>query len=122
MKAEKRALASLNRARMPSSSRYGAQSAEAKGHPRMPAMANQNIPSDVLKPPRQFMNAAAPRVTIYMAKLEGRKAVLAWKLPGLMTVAMRKKIPMRLLRVVLVTMNRRVWHMAHPKAKPRRME
>lgn len=107
---------------MPSSKRYGAQSAAANGQPKMPATANQNIPNEVLSPPRQFINAAAPRVTMYMAKLDGRNAVLAWKLPGLKTVARRKKMPMRLLRVVLVTMNKMVWHRAQPRANPKRMK
>ncbi|KAI6759302.1 hypothetical protein HG530_009982 [Fusarium avenaceum] len=52
----------------------GAQSAAANGHPRIPAAANQNMPWEVLRPPFQFMKAAAPSVTKYMAKLDGRKA------------------------------------------------
>lgn len=35
-------------------------------------MANQKIPWAVLRPPRQFMKAAAPSMHMYMAKLEGR--------------------------------------------------
>lgn len=55
----------------------GRQSAAAKGHPRIPATANQKMPCEVLRPPRQFMNDAAPSMHMYIAKLEGRKAVLA---------------------------------------------
>ncbi len=47
------------------------------------------------------MKAAAPIMLIYMAKLEGRNAALAWKFPGLVTVAMRKKRPIRALIVRL---------------------
>jgi hypothetical protein len=45
------------------------------------------------------MKEAAPSIPVYMAKLEGRKAVLAWKFPALRTVARRKRTPMRALRV-----------------------
>jgi hypothetical protein len=55
-----------------------------------------------------------------MAKLDGRKAVLAWKFPGLATVAIKKKRPIRLLSVVLVTMNKMVWVIAQTKASPKR--
>ena len=43
----------------------------------MPAMANQKIPWEVFSPPRQFMKAEAPSKHPYMAKLDGRNAVLA---------------------------------------------
>ncbi len=59
-------------AKMPSSARNGAHKAEANGQPRTPPMANQNMAWDVLKPPRQFMKAAVPTMTMYMAKLDGR--------------------------------------------------
>lgn len=98
----------------------GAQSAAANGHPRIPAAANQNMPWEVLRPPFQFMKAAAPSVTKYMAKLDGRKAVLAWKFPGLAMVPIRKKRPIRLLSVVLVTIKRIVCVRAHTKASPKR--
>lgn len=77
MKDSKRALESLNIAKTASSSINGAQSAEANGQPSTPAAANQKIPEAVFNPPRQFMNEEAPSITIYMAKLEGKKAVLA---------------------------------------------
>ena len=75
------------------------------------------MPRSVLSPPLQFMNAAAPRRDVYMAKLEGRKAVLAWKLPGDKTVARRKKMPILGLRVKLMTRKKRTWHKAHTKAR-----
>ncbi len=70
-----------------------------------PPTANQNMPCDVFKPPFQFMKAAAPSMAMYIAKLEGRYAVLEWKLPGLKTMAMMKKIPMRGLRVPLTALH-----------------
>ena len=118
MKDSKRALWSLNKARRASSNMNGAQRAEANGQPKTPAAANQKIPQDVLSPPRQFMNEAAPNITMYMAKLEGKNAVLAWKLPGLITVISRKNMPILLLSVELVDMKRMVWHRAQPMAKP----
>ena len=111
---------SLKKVKTTSSRMYGAQSAAANGHPRMPPMANQKIPCEVLSPPRQFMNAAAPSMHMYMAKLDGKKAALAWKLPGLVTVAMRKKMAILPLRVRLMTLNRTVWHSAQTKARPYR--
>lgn len=68
---------SLNRTKISSSRRNGAQRAAAKGHPRMPATANQAMPCHVFSPPRQFMKEAAPSMIAYMAKLEGKKAALA---------------------------------------------
>jgi hypothetical protein len=65
----------------------------------MAPAANQAIPCDVFRPPRQFMKEAAPSIPVYIAKLEGRKAVLAWKFPALRTVARRKRTPMRAFRV-----------------------
>jgi hypothetical protein len=35
------------------------------------------MPCDVLIPPRQFIQAAAPSIAVYMAKLDGKYAVLA---------------------------------------------
>jgi hypothetical protein len=66
------------------------------------------MPCDDFNPPRQFMKAAAPSMQAYMAKLEGRKAALAWKLPGLMTVMRRKNMPTRPFIVELVAWNMRV--------------
>ena len=68
---KKRSL-SLSMAKKTSSNTKGAQSAMAKGQPRTPPRANQNMPCDVFRPPRQFMKAAAPTMAMYMAKLEGR--------------------------------------------------
>lgn len=44
----------------------------AKGQPKTPPKAYQNMPCDVLIPPRQFMKHAAPTMAMYMAKLDGR--------------------------------------------------
>jgi hypothetical protein len=64
------------------------------------------------------MKAEAPSKHPYIAKLDGRNAVLAWKLPGVMTVAMRKKTPILPLIVELVTWYMMVWHKAQIKARP----
>lgn len=49
----------------------------ANGQPTIPPRANHAMPEAVFKPPLQFMKAAAPSMPVYMAKLEGRYAVLA---------------------------------------------
>lgn len=63
---------SLNKASKTSSNTKGAHRAMTNGHPKMPPTANQNMPWDVLIPPRQLIKAAAPSIAMYMAKLEGR--------------------------------------------------
>jgi hypothetical protein len=68
---KKRSL-SLIMAKKTSSSTNGAHNAMAKGQPRTPPRAYQNMPCDVLIPPRQFMKHAAPTMAMYMAKLDGR--------------------------------------------------
>ena len=108
---------SLITANNPSSIKKGAARAAANGHPRIPPSANHQMPCAVLSPPLQFMNAAAPRSDVYMAKLDGRYAVLAWKFPGDRTVASRKKIPILGFRVKLMTRKKRTWHRAHTNAK-----
>jgi hypothetical protein len=64
------------------------------------------------------MQAAAPSMHVYMAKLDGRNAVLALKLPGLVMVTRRKIMPILPLRVELVTMNMMVWQRAQMAASP----
>lgn len=86
-----------------SSKRNGTARAIAKGQPIIPPAANQAIPAAVLNPPVQSMKAAAPNMPVYMAKLEGRYAVLAWKFPGLRIKARMKKTPMRGWTVRLIT-------------------
>jgi hypothetical protein len=55
-------------------------------------------------------------MTIYMAKLDGRYAVLAWKLPGLKTRAKMKKRPIRGFSVRQMTLHISVWQRAQTKA------
>jgi hypothetical protein len=62
------------------------------------------------------MKAAAPSRDMYIAKLEGRKAVAEWKLPGVMTVAIRKNRPILEFSVKLMTRKKRTWHRAQTKA------
>ena len=107
----------LRQAKNTSSKTKGAHRAAANGQPTTPPMANHSMPQDVLMPPRQFMKDAAPTIAKYIAKLDGRYAVLAWKFPGLRTVAMMKKIPIRGLIVVLTTRKSRVWQKAQEKAR-----
>lgn len=77
MMASMKASLSLKKTSTNSSNKYGAQRAEANGHPRIPATANQKMPWAVLMPPRQFINEAAPIMHMYMAKLDGKKDALA---------------------------------------------
>ena len=74
-----------------SSNKKGAESAMANGHPSIPPMANHIMPCMVFRPPRQFIKAAMPSIVAYIAKLEGRKAADALNMPGLNTIAIRKK-------------------------------
>jgi hypothetical protein len=67
----------LRLANMISSTKNGKESAMAKGQPRIPPRANQNMPQAVFKPPLQFMNEAIPSIVQYIAKLEGRYAAEA---------------------------------------------
>jgi hypothetical protein len=55
---------------------------------------------------------------MYMAKLEGKKAALAWKFPGLRMVATRKTTPILALRARLMPWYRIVWQMAQRSARP----
>lgn len=75
------------------------------------------MPCEVLIPPRQFMNATAPSIAVYMAKLEGRYAVLEWKFPGLSVRAMTKNIPIRGFRVAAITLHIKVWHREQTNAR-----
>lgn len=105
IKASIRESLSLNTAKISSSRTYGTQRAAAKGQPRIPATANHVMPCQVFSPPRQFMKDAAPSIPAYMAKLEGKKAALAWKFPGLMMVITRKKRPILALSAMLTAWN-----------------
>lgn len=66
------------------------------------------------------MKAAAPSMHIYIAKLEGKNAVLAWKFPGLVTSAIRKNTPILPLIVTLMAWYKIVWHRAQRMARPYR--
>jgi hypothetical protein len=122
MRASMKASLLLRLAKTSSSNRNGADNAIAKGHPSIPPTANQNIPCEVFKPPLQFMNAAIPSIVMYIAKLEGRKAAEAWKIPGLDTIAIKKNKATRWFNVILTTLNIWVWHKAQTKAKTYRMK
>ena len=87
------------------SNKNGAHNAIEKGHPSIPPMANHSIPCVVFKPPFQFMNAAIPSIVVYIAKLEGRKAAEDMNIPGLDTIASKKKVATRGFRVMLTTLN-----------------
>lgn len=67
-RAESRMLMAMNKA---SSNKKGAHRNMAKGQPIMPPAANHAIPAAVRGPAFQVMNAAAPSIPVYMAKLEG---------------------------------------------------
>lgn len=106
----------LSVAKMTSSKRNGKDNAMANGHPTMPPMANHVIPCVVFKPPLQFMKAAMPNIVVYMAKLDGRKEAEAMNIPGLKIMDIMKNKAIRGLRVLLITLNSRVWLMAQMKA------
>ena len=95
----------------------GAQRAAAKGQPITPPMAKKNMALEVLRPPFQLMKAAAPSMVMYMAKLEGRKAVLEWKLPGLVTSATMKKRPILGFRAKHTALHISVWLRAQTRAR-----
>ena len=67
------------------------------------------------------MNAAMPSMVVYMAKLDGRKAVEARNMPGLKIMDMRKNMAMRGLRVMEMTRNSCVWAIAQNAASTYRM-
>ena len=112
-----RASFELTTARMSSSNRKGAAKAIENGQPRTPPTANQIMPWAVLSPPRQLINAAMPSMVVYMAKLEGRKAVEARNMPGEKIMDMRKNMAMRGLRVMDMTRKSCVWAMAQKMAR-----
>jgi hypothetical protein len=67
------------------------------------------------------MKAAMLSITKYMAKLEGKYEILAWKKPGEVAVIIMKMIATRGFNSWLTFRNRRVSHAAHASAKnPRR--
>jgi hypothetical protein len=62
------------------------------------------------------MNEATPSMAAYMAKLEGRYAAAAWKLPALKMVATKNAIPIRGFSVAAIAFQSSVWHSAHANA------
>lgn len=52
-----------------------------------------------------------------MVNVEGRKAAEAWNMPGLNTMIIRNKRPMRGLRERQIAEYNRVWHAAQKKAR-----
>lgn len=62
------------------------------------------------------MNAAAPSIAVYMAKLDGRNAALEWKFPGLNTSAAMKNSPTRGLSARQIAFHIKVWQRAQMKA------
>lgn len=64
-------------ARRNSSRTKGTAKMLANGQPIVAPMPNHIIPVAVLVPPCQSMKAASPREDVYIAKLEGKKAIEA---------------------------------------------
>lgn len=112
----------LKKAKIISSNKKGADKAMAKGHPTMPPTANHVIPWAVFSPPLQFMKAAMPNIVVYMAKLDGRKEADAWNMPGLKIIDIMKNRAIRGFRVLLTTLNIKVWQSAQMKANAYRMK
>lgn len=75
-----------------SSAMKGSTRAAANGQPRVAPIPNHMMPCAVRIPPFQFINAAVPSIVVYMANVEGRYAVDAWNMPGLVTEMMRNMI------------------------------
>jgi len=58
---------------------------------------------------------------VYMAKVDGRKAVDAWNMPGLKMTIVRNKRPMRGLRVRQIEEYSLVWQAAQNRAMKARI-
>jgi hypothetical protein len=74
----------------------------------------------VFKPRFQSRKAARPSIDEYMAKLDGKRAVDAWKTPGLKSIAIRNKTPIRLSRFNDMAEKSRVWHPVQIRARTMR--
>lgn len=97
---------------MASSARRGRIRAPANGQPTIAPRANHIIPCAILGPPFKSRKAAKPSIDVYMVKVDGRKAVDAWNMPGLKMTIVRNKRPMRGLRVRQIEEYSLVWQAA----------
>jgi hypothetical protein len=86
-------------ARTTSSIKRGTSKAPANGHPTIAPRPNHIIPCAVFRPFFQSKKEAKPSMDIYMVKVDGKKAVEAWNMPGLSVTIITNKRPMRGLRV-----------------------
>lgn len=73
-------------------------------------------------PPLQFIKQAMPAIVVYIAKLEGRKEAAAWNIPGLVTIAIKKKRAIRGFSVPLMTRNSHVCAIEQAKASAYRIK
>lgn len=103
-----------------SSSRSGIIRAPAKGQPTMAPNPNHMIPCAVFCPPLQSKKADRPNMDMYMVKLDGRKAVEAWNMPGLNATIIRNRSPILGLRVRQMAEYSLVSQEAHTTAKTNR--
>jgi hypothetical protein len=85
--------------RMTSSAKRGTMRAPANGHPTIVPRPKHMMPCAALWAFFQSRKAAKPSIDIYMVKVDGKKAVEAWNMPGLSVIIMTKNRPMRGLRV-----------------------
>ncbi len=99
-----------------SSTMNGNTSAAAKGHPRIAPIPNHIMPCAVLNPPFQFMKAAAPSMVAYIANVDGRYAVDAWNIPGLVTEMITNMTAILGFIDRETTENSLLWHAAQVKA------
>ena len=67
----------MTRATAHSSRTNGKMRAPENGHPNRAPIPNHMIPEADLAPPCQSMNEVNPKVVVYMAKLDGKKATEA---------------------------------------------
>jgi hypothetical protein len=79
------------------------------------------IPCAIFRPPLQSKNAAIPSIDVYMVKVDGRKAVDAWNMPGLNKRTITNSSPMRGLTVRQMEEYNRTWQAEHKKASNNRM-
>lgn len=107
---------------MTSSASRGMIRAPAKGHPTIAPKPNHMMPCAVFCLPRQSKNAASPSMDVYIVRVDGRKAVEAWNMPGLNATIRTNSNPMRGLSVRQMAEYSRVSQAAQTKARNSRIK
>lgn len=102
---------------IPSAAIKGMIKAPANGQPTIAPRANHMIPCAILGPFFKSKNAASPSIDVYMVKVDGKKAVDAWNMPGLKSMTVRKRRPIRGLIDRQIDEYNLVWQAAQKNAK-----